>query len=68
MAKEQPQIDRPGEAAAEACEGALTGIGTAYTLSTAKPDDHEVDALMVNQFLRALAEVALAVASRTVKQ
>ena len=44
-------------------EKALTSIRDAYTLSNTQ-DAEEVDKLMVNQFLNALAEIALAIASR----
>jgi len=45
-------------------EQALTSIHGAYTLSNTNQDAGEVDKLIVNQFLRTLAEVAMAVASR----
>ncbi|AII58438.1 MULTISPECIES: hypothetical protein [Dehalococcoides] len=41
----------------------LTGIPCTYTLS-ANSDKSEVDQLMIKEFLNALAEVALSVASR----
>lgn len=46
----------------------LTGIPRAYALVAAQESDGEVESLMVRQFLVTLAEVALAVASRTVKR
>lgn len=47
----------------------LTSIRSAYTLASPhEPNANEVDRLMVKHFLDTLAEVALAVASRTVKQ
>ncbi|POZ59229.1 hypothetical protein C1O63_0721 [Dehalococcoides mccartyi] len=41
----------------------MTGIPCTYTLS-ANSDKSEVDQLMIKEFLNALAEVALSVASR----
>lgn len=50
-------------------EGALTYMGPMYTLPTHTGPDSEADAITVRQFLNTLAEVALAVATRTtVKQ
>ena len=45
----------------------LTCIRDAYTLSATHEDASEVDQLMVKDFLNALAEVALTVASRQIK-
>ncbi|AII61447.1 hypothetical protein SDC9_07190 [bioreactor metagenome] len=44
-------------------KNSLTGIPCIYTLS-ANSDKSEVDQLMIKEFLNALAEVALSVASR----
>jgi len=47
---------------------ALTSIHGTYTLASPHgPNANEVDSLMVKHFLDALAEVALAIASRQVK-
>lgn len=43
---------------------ALTGKVEAATLTTTSREGSELDALLVNQFLDALAEVALSIASR----
>ncbi len=45
-------------------ENLLTGIRDAYTLAATDERSSEVDGLMVKNFLNALAEIALAVASR----
>ena len=46
-------------------EKALTCIHPAYTLSdTPEPESTETESLIVNNFLNALAEVALSIASR----
>ncbi len=45
----------------------LTCIRDAYTLAATHEDASEVDQLMVKDFLNALAEVALTVASRRIK-
>ena len=42
----------------------LTRIRNPYTLSTTPAEANEADAIMVKHFLRTLAEIALAVASR----
>ena len=47
---------------------ALTSIRSAYTLATPhEPNGNEIDNLMVERFLHALADISLAVASRMVK-
>ena len=46
----------------------LTRIHAAYTLSTTQEGGGGVEALMVKDFLNALAEVALAVAARESKK
>ncbi len=43
----------------------LTGIRDTYTLATTPPQGSETDTLMINNFLTTLAEIAIAVASRT---
>jgi hypothetical protein len=42
----------------------LTSIRSAYTLSTTPEDTGEVDTVMVNNFLHALAEIAVNIAAR----
>lgn len=50
-------------------ESALTCIHPTYTLAShTEPGSNEVDAIMVKHFANVLAEIALAVASREVKQ
>ena len=46
----------------------LTCIPDAYTLSTTPEDVNEVNKLMIKQFLCALAEVAMSVASRKISR
>jgi len=48
-------------------EGRLTGIPRCYTLASTPEHGSETDQLMVRNFLQTLAEVALAVASRSLQ-
>jgi hypothetical protein len=51
----------------ENAQSALTSIRTTYTLSTTPKDNTEVDQVTVSNFLRTLAEVALSISSRRMK-
>ncbi len=46
----------------------LTGIRDAYTLATTPQQGSETDTLMINNFLTTLAEIALAIASRSTQE
>lgn len=60
-------MDHP-ERTPDSSKIALTGIRNAYTLPDTQDESlGEVDRLMVSQFTHALAEIALAVASREVR-
>ncbi len=48
--------------------GRLTGIRDTYTLATTPPQESETDTLMINNFLTTLAEIALAIASRSTQE
>ncbi len=45
----------------------LTGIPNEYTLASTPEPESETDKLMINHFLTTLAEVALAVTSRNLR-
>ena len=55
MIPERPEDNR---------QNALTSIHSAYTLATTHGNANELDEIAVKAFLEALAEVAMAVASR----
>ena len=60
----------PGGDHPEYCENGrkrLTCIRNAYTLATTPEQGSETDKLMINNFLTTLAEIALAVASRNLR-
>lgn len=60
-------MDHP-EKTPESSKIALTRIRNAYTLPDTQDENlGEVDRLMVSQFMHTLAEIALAVASREVR-
>jgi len=60
--------DQTGDSLSTEAPEALTSIHGTYTLASPhEPNANEVDNLMVKHFLDALAEVALAIASRQVK-
>ncbi|MBT4512896.1 MAG: hypothetical protein HOC20_11920 [Chloroflexi bacterium] len=46
----------------------LTGIRDKYTLATTPEQGSETDTLMINNFLTTLAEIALAIASRSTRE
>ncbi len=46
----------------------LTSIGDMYTLATTPEQGSETDTLMINNFLTTLAEIALAIASRSTQE
>ena len=66
--RDQTGDSQEGDSLSTEAPEALTSIHETYTLASPhEPNANEVDNLMVKHFLDALAEVALAIASRQVK-
>lgn len=58
---------RPPDDRQDCADPGLTRIRDAYTLASTPEQGSETDRLMIDHFLRTLAEVALSVASRTLR-